>query len=589
MNTSTTHITLRFRQEIMSGAQESYHVAVVSAPGSGWGGSFLPGGLDNSYIQAVRSLYRDYLARIRTRSSKTISEDELEAWRAAGNQMFQALPETVQTRLHQVQATAQAQGKHLQLTLVFEPNAYALLSLPWELLHHPEGGYFFALRGGGVTRQLALPVVPPTHAPFVPRSVLGVWAEPEGLESLEARRAYAPAPGHGLDMNWIEGGNTLYQLQRALDMGGYDSLHIVAHGRTGGSWRDFSLAFTGENGAAHWITPDQLATLLAQYPEIRFVYLDVCASGEGRRMGGADITGGLARQLLGLGLTGIVVMHDVVPQDVAGVAAQNFYQAARNGASLPHAMTRARRAVRLTLDDPIHWGVFNLYEQSPPVEERSWSLKWIDGLLDTPKKWLAAETFLGLALFLLIGWLAGQLAALAWIQPPRPRALAAALAGSVGVVLLSAAWMQYGQPQLDARYRPGVRGWLLILAFKYFSAAVWAMMAWALIALGWLAAGWVGLMPYLGPGARQLGWVGGLLLVSFASYAGARQAIRRKMLFMRGDPTQRYFRNWTLLLPMLFTPTGLFLASIGISASHPQWACFSAQPPPDYFSCWLFC
>ena len=50
-------IVISFRQQISRNEEtESYQVEVVRAPGYGWGGPFLPLGLDESHTTALRQL-----------------------------------------------------------------------------------------------------------------------------------------------------------------------------------------------------------------------------------------------------------------------------------------------------------------------------------------------------------------------------------------------------------------------------------------------------------------------------------------------------------------------------------------------------
>ncbi|MBU1661782.1 MAG: CHAT domain-containing protein, partial [Chloroflexi bacterium] len=383
-------VVLRFQQQLSRSSEtEGYLISVIKSPGRGWGGPFLPEGLDDAHINAVRQVYRGYVERQQTGPRLPLDERSWEILRAAGSQLFRVLPETVQARLHQAQSIAQEQGKSLEIVLAFDQTARPLLSLPWELLHNPAGRYFFALRGGGITRQLWLPTAPSANKSFRPQAILGVWAEPEGGAGLSARAAYSPAPGHDDEITWLAGADTLDQMKPALDSGRYDGLHIVAHGRADENWSDFSLALVAADGRPRWISPDQLAVFLSDYPQIRFVYLDVCASTvSGNAESRADyLPGGLASSLLGMGVTAVVAMQDNISQEAAGLTAQVFYRELSQGADLAQAMTRARRAVRLQLDDPIHWSVPAIYNQHKPEDERSFgSLRAADWLLDNVRR-----------------------------------------------------------------------------------------------------------------------------------------------------------------------------------------------------------
>ena len=257
-------VILRFRAQLSHSVEsEGYQIDVIRSPGRGWGGPFLPEGLDDAHIAALRQLYRAYIERQHTASHQPVDERSVESLRVAGSQLFRALPETVQDRLHQAQSIAQESSKSLEIILAFEPSARPLLGLPWELLHNPEGRYFFALRGGGITRQLILPSSQGAVQVSYPRSLLGVWAEPEGVESLSIRGEYSPSPEVQNEIAWISGKGTMGQIKQHLSERTFDSLHVVAHGRAGKNWSDFSLAFVAANGHVHWVSPDQFAVFIS--------------------------------------------------------------------------------------------------------------------------------------------------------------------------------------------------------------------------------------------------------------------------------------------------------------------------------------
>ena len=130
---------------------EIYQVDIVEAPGRGWGGPLMAGTLDAGQIYALRARYRAFLLRQQSGVWGTLGEHELHPLRVLGNQLFETLPESVQERINMAQAHASQRGQPLRLVFVFSPTADALLGLPWELMHHPSGRFFFSLRGG-VTR-----------------------------------------------------------------------------------------------------------------------------------------------------------------------------------------------------------------------------------------------------------------------------------------------------------------------------------------------------------------------------------------------------------------------------------------------------
>ena len=530
-------IVLRIRSQISHAlSSEGYQIHVVEAPGRGWGGPFLPDGLDDSSMKAIRQFYHAYVGRQHTWDNMPIDERSITALRVAGDQLFRAFPETVQNRLHQAYALAQREGKVVEIILAFEPSAYPLLSLPWELLHNPDRRYFYALRGGGITRQLCLPANPGFEASFQP-CILGVWAEPAGLEDLSTRRQYSPAPGSNDSIVWITGPDTIGQMEQYLSKGDFDSLHIVAHGRSGEAWHDFSLAFVAANGKPHWLSPDQLAVFLADYPNIRLVYLDICAStSNGER--NEYTPGNLASLLIGAGISAVIAMQDHIAQDTAGLTAQNFYAELAQGATIYRAVTSARRAVRLRQDDPIQWSIPVLYVSSDSCNEQRFSIQQI--LRPTTFILLGAITFSGLLAYALAQF------------PPFDSAYSHQLLFLITISCLLPTWgsvaMRSGYTHLKNDFQLDRRGWLEILLHKYLSAAIWGMMWWFLIGAVWLFLTWTDWLQYLGFIGRWLVWSLNLSGLIVSGYLGARQAIHQKQIFLRIGPNEITFRDWLLLL-----------------------------------------
>lgn len=508
-------VILRFRGQPagLGEGVETYQADVVAAPGRGWGGPFQSAGLKGHQIEAIRQHYRGYVSRYQRNGDSTFDQQELHLLRLLGNQLFEMLPETVQDRLRQV-------GANLALTLQFEPSAYPLLDLPWELVHDPAGYNFYALQGGGITRQL-LPALPGREFTS-PQSMLGLWAAPAGLPSLSSRQQFQPAPGHrGQPLKWLEGANSLEQLAQTLDDGLFDGLHLVAHGRPG---LTFALGFVAADGSAQWLDSDRLATLLGHYPNLQLLYLDVC-NGEGQD------EGGLVAFVRGVGLPAVILMQDEMGQEAAGRMAQAFYQTLGKGATLGEAVTAGRRAIRIQGNDPIQWSIPALYTRPPTPKSQSASplADWVldQKLARLPLLWL------GLALALLVGHLSYQLAMVGWdslmaILLALPYLLEAGLLPIVIAVLTRS-----GQAQLQEKYQLTGRDWLPVLLQKYFGAFLWSAFAWLTIWLVW-AGIYMGRMERgLAPAGKQSLWVMGLALVALAAHLGARQAIRQNLLFLQ--------------------------------------------------------
>lgn len=555
---------------------EIYQVDVLEAPGRGWGGPLTAGALDAGQIYALRARYRAFLLRQQSGIWGSLGEHELHPLRVLGNQLYEILPESVQERINVAQAYASQRSRLLRLVFVFSTTADALLSLPWELIHHPSGRFFFALRGG-VTRQLELPTAYAAADEWRPRAPLGLWAGHKNDPDLLIRQTSGPGPGNPTGaIDWAAGPDSLGQLQKALATKSYDALHIVAHGKFE---RGLEIALLNTKGEIAWTNVDQLAIVLGAYPTILFVYLDVCTGGESWHREQEDsaflrdtLAGGLAGTLLGIGVMHALVMQDFMGQAASGLFAATFYEAlARNG-NLSTAVAQARQAVRLKQDDPVHWSVPVLYTPycSPP--QGSPGADWIleRGInLASPT---AVMTWL--VLFGVLGHLANQLAQLDLMQPLHWQRLMALVVESMLLPILAAAMTRAGQKALGKKYGFQGRTWLPALLHKFFSANVWAFVAWVMIWAFWLvllAGGWTVWFGFMG---RQIAWTAGLLVVTLAGHVGARQALKQEQLFRRVGfvAHQSSPLGWVLLTFSLFFPALLAGAAVCLLALWQVWS-----------------
>lgn len=555
-------VELKFWQRVGAAEEaESYQVGIERAPGRGWGGPLQAGGLDEGHAIAIRRLYAAYLQRQQRGASRPASAADLEPLRAAGNQLFASLPETVQVRLHQALAVARRQGEALEIVLTFEPSAQALLSLPWELLHSPEGRFFFGLQGS-LTRRLALPAAP-AGVELATRATLGVWAEPRGMPSLAERRAAGPAPGGaqtGAGIVWLEGRDTLKRMNAALEEGDFDALHVVAHGRGDEAYLDFALALEDNEGAAQWLSSEQLATFISGFGRLRFVYLDVCAAGQSGDDGYAP--GGLAVALLQAGIPAVLVMQEDMAQGAAGLLAAPFYAARAQGQPMSAALSAGRRAVRVALDDPVHWSVAALYTQEQPASLVE-GLAVVDAFLDSfgPQHvWHIAG---GALLITLLAHLSYRLA---MTPAGETRAVALLLMQSAALPVLGALLCRGGMTRLRATYGLGRRAEVGVVRDQLFSAAVWAAMGWLLVLAALLTVTMGGLWSRLGLDGRQILWVVLLGFVTLAGYIGARQSMRQSFLFLKESRPPRGWWELPVIAAILFVPLLCYLLAQWLGA-----------------------
>ena len=548
----TVSVVLHIYQQLSAvDVAEAYQVQVQSSPWGSWGGPFLAKDLDDAQIQMIRSNYRTYLERFQT-GDLPVDERSRSVLQVAGAQLFRVFPDTIRDCVYRSLAIARKQGKAFELVLAFDRTSQSLLGLPWELLYDPDGQFFLALQGAGITRQVWLSGAPKAQLSS-PKKWLGLWAEPQDISDLSVRRTYSPVPGDGANITWLTGSNSLKQLETALDNDEYDGLHIVSHGRVGKSWGEFYLALEA-NGETDWVTPDQLATLLVGYPSLRHVYLEICAGakvdkGDSDQELDQDImSDNLAVSLLGAGVSTVVAMQDYISQEAAGLAAQTFHYELAQGQSMPQAITASRRAIRLQLDDPLHWSVPVLYVQTRPAEERSLDVRMADWILENIKRLLHPRLWLALTAMVWSGALANIFARWDLRNATNWRQTGIYVMLSSLLYVMGALSMQYEQTLLGQRYQMDRQEWLRVFLSKYFSAAIWGFMWWIGILSGWLALIWMGVAVYLNQIERQGLWTFSLLGLFAFGYVGARQAIRQLHLFQKTAPSSLRFSDWLLFL-----------------------------------------
>ena len=106
----TNQIILQFRRQSVDSSSQNiplrYQVEVIKAPGRGWGGPMLATGLDEKQVRIIRNEYRGFITRQQA-SATSAGAWTLDPLRLLGNQLFEALPESIQSRWRESQKYAQ--------------------------------------------------------------------------------------------------------------------------------------------------------------------------------------------------------------------------------------------------------------------------------------------------------------------------------------------------------------------------------------------------------------------------------------------------------------------------------------------------
>jgi tetratricopeptide (TPR) repeat protein len=192
-----------------------------------------------------------------------------------------------------------------RLILAFEPEATALLRLPWEYITGPDGHPLAAQRPLA-RRILGLELPPRPSRPGAPPRLLTVIAEPADQVRFRARRVHdflldqlRPLAEKGLlAVDFLPPVASPTTLKQALMSKRYDILHFVGHGRLGG------LVLEGEAGGSVPIEAGRLRSLI-RGRGTRLILLTSCLTGAMED----DLASGVATTLVKAGVSGVVALQ----------------------------------------------------------------------------------------------------------------------------------------------------------------------------------------------------------------------------------------------------------------------------------------
>ena len=278
-----------------------------------------------------------------------------------GHALFQAVFSVEIRALFRVSlARARDRGSGLRLRLrLSDPK---LAALPWEYLYDETTGQHLALSPDTpVVRYLEV------HRPAEPLPVelplrlLVLSANPSDICKLDLDRevellgqSLADLSGQGsLVLERLEPA-TPEALADRLARGTFHVLHFMGHGSFERPWGGV-LWFENERGTSKRVSARQLATLL-QPKSLRLVVLNAC---EGACVSG-DVFAGLAQALVRKGVSAVLAMQDVVPDEVSILFAHHFYQFLAERLPLEEALARTRLAI-FAAGHPLEWGTPVLY------------------------------------------------------------------------------------------------------------------------------------------------------------------------------------------------------------------------------------
>ncbi|MGA1839050.1 MAG: tetratricopeptide repeat protein [bacterium] len=250
------------------------------------------------------------------------------------------------------------------IDLRFQADASHLLSLPIELIHHPEEGYLLLKPYISFSRHPLLDIKP-GDASGPPLKVLMFVSSPEDAppildfekEQDNIIQALDPYISKGETIVDMPDEGTMDTLKEYLDRGGYQVLHFSGHGNFDPRKNEGCLLFENQKGQKEEIPAHRLADLLISYPSLRLVFLSGCQTAHIDY----DIFAGVSQQLLKNGIPMAIGMQHSVSDEGATAFASSFYGELLKAHSAGWALASARTALWEHNKNSFEWATPALY------------------------------------------------------------------------------------------------------------------------------------------------------------------------------------------------------------------------------------
>ena len=264
-----------------------------------------------------------------------VGEDELKAF---GQDLFRAVIGETGLAGTWSSIMSGAGGRPLVMAAEFSRNTEAMAELPLELIHDGVN-FVFARPGFGLERIILGTPLQDFIAPARPRALFA-WAQPigsggyfdPGLHETALRNVF------GERLTVLEDA-TLDGIEKSLDEGEFDYLHILAHGyRDAGS---AGICLTGDDGGLDPAEAQRLANAV-QGRHLKLVFLCSCQTAvtNGRAFSGVGQQL-LARQ--GGDISCVVATQANLPVRDSEKLTERFYRLLGEAGNPPQALARSRR------------------------------------------------------------------------------------------------------------------------------------------------------------------------------------------------------------------------------------------------------
>ena len=357
---------LDFELEIRARVGREYDVAVLRSP-AGEARTTMRFPFDELALQ-VR-LQALEIALLRSGGSRRrLATPEEQTVRDFGGELFDALlGGEVRTRFDISRNEAQRQGKALRIKLRFDSPAMA--SLPWEFLYDTRGGEYLALSTATpLVRYIELPDVIEPLAVTPPLRILALIASPKDLPPLDLERerlrieqATSDLRQRGIvEIEWLANA-TWRDLQQALRRERWHIFHFVGHGGFDRNTDEGLIALLDDDGNTFRLPAIELGRLLGDHHPLRLALLNAC---EGARGSSHDLFSSTAATLVRRGTPAVVAMQYEITDRAAIEFSRSFYEAVADGLPVDGALSEARKAVSVAINNTLEWGTPVLFMRS---------------------------------------------------------------------------------------------------------------------------------------------------------------------------------------------------------------------------------
>jgi CHAT domain/WD domain, G-beta repeat len=357
-------VTRDFEVEIAT-AGDGYRVCAQSAAGES-GSVTVSFPFDDLTLDRQLQMLELALLRSSSTTRRLTSEQELPV-QQFGRTLFEfVFPAEVRAQLIASRQQAAQEGDPLRVRLRVDPPELA--ALPWEFLYDPGRDDYLCLSTPLVRYVDVLePRRPMTVTP--PLRILAMVARPDELDPLDIDRerellteAVAGLQTRGrVQLRWVVG-QTWWDLQAALDAGEWHVLHFIGHGAFDPTSGEGVLGLAAEGGGVHRLAASDLGLLLESHRSLRLVVLNSCDTA---RASAADRFSSTASVLMRRGVPAVVAMQYEITDTAAISFARGLYTALAVRLPVDEAVTRARRAIKLSRPNTLEWATPVLYLRAP--------------------------------------------------------------------------------------------------------------------------------------------------------------------------------------------------------------------------------